>query len=252
MTSRAGHEGARYLYAISRPGQLPGRMPAGVGGGPVYLLAEGDIAAVVSDTVLTRIRPERRHLSAHHGVIQSLMQADTVLPVAFGMIANSQTALRRMLQRHRSALGVELDRLAGQAELDVRLAWDVPNIFEHMVKARPELKAMRDQLAALGDEATRDDKIELGSMFERVLNEERERHTASVESVLNSCCSEIRRSQPRLEAEVARLACLVPRAALQAFERQMTVVSRQLDDSFVLSYNGPWPPHHFVNLNISV
>lgn len=251
MNSRAG-QGARYLYAISRPGQLPGRMPAGIGGTPVYALAEGDIAAVVSDTALTRIRPERRHLSAHHEVIRSLMKADTMLPVAFGMIASSQAALLRMLQKHRNALGAELDRLAGQAELDVRLAWDVPNIFEHMVKACPDLKAMRDQLAALGEKATRDDKIELGSMFERVLSEERERHTAGVEAVLGACCSEIRRSQPRREAEVTRLACLVPRNALEAFERQVAVLSRRLDDSFLLSYNGPWPPHHFVNLNISV
>ncbi|CAJ0779918.1 GvpL/GvpF family gas vesicle protein [Ralstonia chuxiongensis] len=252
MTQRFALGGARYLYAIAPSKRPLAHLPHGIGGAPVHTLAVGSVAAVVSDTMLPKIRPERRHLSAHHAVVQSLMQAGTVLPVAFGMIATSEGALSRMLKKHQETLGAELDRLAGQAEFEVRLAWDVPNIFEHIVHLHPELKAARDEVMALGRPASRDEKIELGCLFERLLDEERARHTALVEAVLRQCCNDVTYGATRHTTEIARLACLAPSDARAALDACVTEVSSQLDDSFVLSFNGPWPPHHFLSLNISV
>lgn len=252
MTSQSGGRGARYLYAITHSCGLPVALPAGIGGAAVYALGDGDIAAMVSDTALPRIRPERRHLSAHHAVIQGLMQADSILPVAFGTIATGEAAVRKMLKRHRAALTGQLAQLAGQAEMGVRVAWEVPNIFEYLVDRWPELKAARDLMAMRSGAATRDDKITLGSLFEQVLNEERERLATRVEAALDACCSDLRRRTPRAESEVLNLACLVPRDSRDRFETAIAALAEQLEDSLVLSYNGPWPPHHFVHLNISL
>lgn len=252
MTSRSGGHGALYLYAITRHGGRPIALPAGIGGAAVYALGDSDIAAMVSDTALPRIRPERRHLSAHHAVLQGLMQADSTLPVTFGTIATGEAAVRKMLKRHRAALVEQLALLAGQAEMGVRVNWAVPNIFEYLVARWPELKAARDHMAGRGGAATRDDKIALGSLFEQVLDEEREGLAARVEAALDACCRGLRRCTPRAESEVMNLACMVPRDRRDRFETAIAALAEQLEDSLVLSYNGPRPPYHFVHLNISL
>ncbi|ALX45236.1 GvpL/GvpF family gas vesicle protein [Burkholderia humptydooensis] len=249
MNSR---NGARYLYAVQHARDVPASLPAGIGGAAVRALTDGDVAAIVSDTGLAKVRPERRHLLAHHTVIQSLAAAGTVLPVAFGTIATSEVALRRMLRKHRNALAGELARLVDHVEMSVRLNWDVTDLFRHLIDVRPDLKAARDAMLALGSAVTRDDKIELGSRFERVLNEERARHAALVDEALDACCKEIRRDPPRHETEILHLTCLVRHAELGRFESGVAAASRELDDSLVLKYSGPCPPHHFVNLNMSL
>ncbi|KVD78858.1 gas vesicle protein GvpFL [Burkholderia sp. ABCPW 14] len=249
MTS---HSGARYLYAVKHAREVPASLPPGIGGTAVYALTDGDVAAIVSDTGLARVRPERRHLLAHHTVIQSLAAEGTVLPVAFGTIATSEIALRRMLKKHRTVLGRELARLADHVEMSVRLSWDVPDVFRYLIDVRPDLKAARDAMLARGGAVRRDDKIELGSRFERVLNEERARHAALVDEALDACCKEVRHDPPRSETEILRLTCLVRNAELGQFESNVAAASRELDDALVLKYSGPCPPHHFVNLNMSL
>lgn len=252
MSSPSAHRGGRYLYAIVPHLERMPVLPGGIDDAPVRLLGDGEVSAVVSNTALARVRPERRHLGAHHAVVRSLMEAGTVLPVAFGTVATSENALLKMLKRHKGSLAGQLTRLAGQAEMGVRVAFAVTNIFEHLVGLSAELKAARDALAARGGAATRDEKIELGSLVERVLNAERERYAAQIEAALAPCCRDRLRKPPRSDTEVVNLACLVPREGLDRFEAALTALAGRLDDSLVLSYSGPWPPHHFVNLNLSL
>src|SRR5207253_2672636 len=109
---RAATARGRYLYAIIDGGENTQPLGfTGLDGGEVYALGDEQVAAVVSDLPDRRVRPERRRLAAHHDVLKRLMADRAVLPMAFGLIADSPEAVRRILRLNRDAFDEQLERV---------------------------------------------------------------------------------------------------------------------------------------------
>ena len=205
--------GRNYIYAIVAGGEPRTYGSLGIEGKDVYTVTDGRVAAVVSGLAASRIRPERANLKAHQAVLKRLMADTTPLPMAFGTIATSPEAIRRILARNQHAFQEQLQRVAGKVEMGLRVAWDVPNIFEYFVNTHAELRLARDRLVGARHEFTQEEKIELGRMFDRLLNDDREDHTRKVQHALAPVCVEFKANQCRNEHEVMNVACLVRRDA---------------------------------------
>lgn len=253
MAAPAGFPKGKYLYAIVPAGERIYGL-SGIDEAAVYTISNGSVAAVVSDIANGKIRPERRHLAAQQTVLKGLLGAtDAVLPVAFGIIAGGAPDVRKILHRHHEAFIKQLQRVAGMAEMGLRVSWDVPNIFEYFLSTHPELRAARDRWLGPLKNPSQEEKIEIGRLFDRLLNEDREAHTEKVEEILSRYCQEIRRNRCCQEAEVMNLACLVRRQAAQdRFEEGVFQAARLFDNNFAFDYNGPWAPHNFVELDIKL
>jgi hypothetical protein len=241
----------RYLYAII-DGEIDRETSElkGMDNGEVYGIGEDGIAAVVSDLVDKRVRPERRRLAAHHNVLKRLMDGHTVLPMVFGVIADGPESIRRILRLNRKAFDEQLDRGRGKVEMGLRVTWDVPNIFEHTLGVHPDLAAYRDQIFRGGREPAQDEKIELGRSFDRLLNADRQDSIDRVVRALEPRCAEIVVSKPRDERDVMNLACLVDRARIGDFEAGVIGAARRFNNDFAFDFNGPWPPHNFVEVEL--
>jgi hypothetical protein len=246
-------QNGRYLYAVV-PGPLERTFDlSGLYGGLVYTISNGKTAAVVSDVPDDRVRPERRHLAAQQGVLRVLMTAvPALLPMAFGIIANGTKAVKRILSRNQEAFLQQLERVAWKMEMGLRVSWDVPNIFEYFVNTHGELRTARDRLLGPQGNPSQEDRVELGRLFDRLLQEDRERYLTQVEEALAHSCAEIKRNKCRVEAEVMNLACLVDRRNETAFEADVFVAARLFDNNFSFDYNGPWAPHNFVELDLKL
>lgn len=240
----------RYIYAII-PDQGQHELGAiGLDDGVVYSIGDGKVAAVVSDLACGRIRPQRRNLAAHQEVLKQLMHDITPLPAAFGLLADDDSAIARILKDNRTAFLGQLARVNDRVEMGLRMTWDVPNIFEYFVAAHPELQELRDDFFRDGGNLSQDQMITLGRSFERLLEQDRETFTEQVESVMRSCCREIKRNKCRTEKEVMNLACLVKRGDLAQFEQAVLQAARPFDNNFAFDFNGPWAPHNFVEMDI--
>ena len=253
MAARTAAKSGRYLYAIvAAPGERTYDF-AGIGGAPVYSIANGQVAAVVSDVLDGRIRPERRHLAAQQAVLKGLLsRADAMLPMAFGIIADGPKAIQKILSRNHAAFLQQLQRVAGMVEMGLRVSLEVPNIFEYVVNTHPELRAARDRFLGPYRNPSQEDKIELGRLFDHLLNEDREAYTEKVEEILSGYCREIKPNRCRNESEVMSLACLVPRNGQDRFEEGVFAAAKLFDNNFTFDYNGPWAPHNFVELNLEL
>ncbi len=243
---------SKYIYAV-----MPASVEwmsglSGIDGGLLYTVSEGRLSAVVSDVANGKIRPERRHLAAHQDVLRRLVKENTVLPVRFGTIADSIEAVEEILSQKAEIFLEQLQRVAAKAEMGLRVTWDVPNIFEYFVNTHPELRAARDRLFGTNREPSHEDRIELGRMFERILNEDREARTRDVEEILAPRCFEIKRNPCRSEREVMNLACLVGRDAQTEFEAGVFQAAKRFDNNFAFDYNGPWAPYNFVDVDLKV
>jgi len=253
MAARTAAKSGRYLYAIvTAPGERTYDL-AGIDGAPVYSIANGQVAAVVSDVLNDKIRPERRHLAAQQAVLKGLLsQADAMLPMAFGIIADGPKAIQKILSRNHKAFLQQLQRVAGMVEMGLRVSLDVPNIFEYIVNTHPELRAARDRFLGPYRNPSQEDKIELGRLFDHLLNEDREAFTEKVEEILAGYCREIKRNKCRNESQVMSLACLVGRDTQARFEEGVFEAAKLFDNNFAFDYNGPWAPHNFVELNLEL
>lgn len=237
-----------YLYAIvlGLEGAILG--PIGLESQTVYSITSGRVSAVVSGAP-EKLRPERRHLAAHHEVLKRLMAgSNAVLPVTFGTVAVGRKAVYQILSRNNKDVLDTLRRVTGCVEMGLRVTWDVPNIFEYFVDTHPELRAARDQFVSARRAPSQDDKIELGRLFDRLLGEDRETNAARVEEVLVPHCVETKRNTSRNEREVVNLACLVKRERQEEFEAAVFEAAKFFDDRYAFDFNGPWPPHNFVDM----
>ena len=242
----------KYIYAvIDAAGDKIYDGPIGLDAAVVHTISLGSITAVVSDMPDKRIRPERKNLAAHNSIIKLLMsEENSVLPVKFGTLADSSKSVRELLRENNDTLVLELNKVRGRVEMGLHVKLDVPNVFEYMVNSQPELGDFRDRVYGKQRGPTQMDQIELGSMFERLLNKERERYTAAVVSVLSRRCADIKENPPR-EGEVMNLACLVDRDAQQSFEDGICDAANLCDRNFAIDFHGPWAPHNFVDVNLS-
>jgi hypothetical protein len=242
--------GRNYIYAIVASGE-PRVFPSlGIEGRDAYTITDGRVSAVVSGLTSAKIRPERANLRAHQAVLKRLIEDTTPLPMAFGTIADCPQAIHRILVRNRRVFDQQLARVAGKVEMGLRVSLDVPNIFEYFVNTHTELRLARDRLMSARHEFSQEEKIELGRMFDRLLNEDREDHTSKMERVLAPLCVEFKANQCRNEKEVINLACLVKRDAQEAFSAGVFAAANLFDNNFSFDYSGPWAPHNFVEIDL--
>ena len=242
----------RYVYAvIDDPGDQGLIDLTGLDDRRVYALGDGRHAAVLSDIPNRRLRPERKRVAAHHEVLKRLMDSGGVLPMAFGLIAESPDAVRHILALNRAAFSSQLRRVRGKVEMGVRVFWDKSNVYEYLVTKNSELKAYRDRLFRGGREPSRDEMIAVGRLFDGVLRAERAEATEKVTMQMQSRCAELVIDEPRNEREVVNLACLVDRDRLREFEHGVIEAAALFDDNFTFDFNGPWAPHHFVDIELT-
>ncbi|MCA9694935.1 MAG: GvpL/GvpF family gas vesicle protein, partial [Myxococcales bacterium] len=145
----------------------------------------------------------------------------------------------------------QLEHVRGKVEMGLRVIWDVANVFEYFVNLRPELRAARDTVGDIR-QASRDQMIALGQLFEHALNEERDRLYEQVDAALEAHGIERRRGKTRNEREVMSVACLVERDALGDFDRVIGEIASGFDSNFTFDLNGPWAPASFTEVALEI
>jgi hypothetical protein len=248
-TASHGPRERQYLYAVV-PGNQEGPYDfVGIDGLPVVCLAVGRLGAVISAMPLPRVRPERRHLQAHQLVLRRLMEIGSVVPAAFGTIAPSVGALEKALTLGQKSLHEQVVRLDGRAEMSLRIAWDVPDIFAYFVQTHAELKALRDSVFGDG-EPSREAMIEVGRAFQAVLDQERTACQQRVEGIMKRYGFGVILSPVRTEPEIANVDCLVRLDQVDTFEEATMEAAKGYDDNVSFRISGPWAPSHFVNVEL--
>ena len=240
----------KYIYGFTRSDVTFNSAMQGIDGKQVFIICGNGVAAVVSDGPTGKLRPERKNLSAQNNVVKEVMKTLVILPVAFGVVADNEAGIKKILKLNRDSFVSQLKRLEGKVEMGLKIVWDVENIFEFMVKSHRTLELFRDNVFLKPTGATQEEKLELGRMFESVLNEDREKHLATVRGILKNNCCEIKVNKPKDEKTVIKLACLVEKAKLEQFEKGIFDAAKVFDDHYAFDFNGPWAPHNFVNIQL--
>jgi hypothetical protein len=183
-------------------------------------------------------------------VIKEVMKTSTILPVSFGVVADNEASIKKILKLNHDSFISQLKRMEGKVEMGLKIDWDVENIFEFMVRKHRTLELFRDNIFLKPTGATQEEKLELGRMFETILNEDREKHIAAVQDILENYCCEIMVNKPKDENAIMKLACLVEKTKMEQFEKGVFEAAKEFDDNYAFDFNGPWAPHNFVDIKL--
>ena len=245
---------AKVLYALcASEGATPNYKLTGLESAPIYAIDKNGLRAIVSDTLTTtRIRPDRRNITAHQAVLHALNEHNTVLPMRFGIVARNAEAVQNLLETNQKSIKEHFKRLNGRVEMGLRVSWEVANIYEYFVALHPVLSESRDEI--WGDKPShrnqREEKIRLGNLYEALRTADRKAAVEKVRDVLQDYCEDIVENPVKKEKDVMNLACLIERDKIDEFAKGVFAASKLFDNEYVFDYTGPWAAHNFITLDL--
>src|SRR5688572_30663005 len=166
-------ESATYVYGVTTAEAFPNGSPPlrvpGIGGrgAAVRTIVLRDLVAVVSDMPGLRIDVTRDNLLDHQRVLEEVLNRSDVLPFSFGTVAASEDEVREVLLRNGYyELQEQLEYVRGCVELEVKVFWEEEQLFAEIVQENDEVRALRDMLILLPEDAASAERVELGQLTE--------------------------------------------------------------------------------------
>jgi hypothetical protein len=247
-------EHGRYLYAVCR-GLTPEAVAglAGLGGGRLDLVAEGDLVGVVSSVDLHEYGEEglRRNLErldwledaarGHDAVVQAASLMAPTAPTRLATIFLDDDAVRRRLREQHDAIMAALDRVEGHEE------WSVKVLTVPVAEPEPATTA------GSGAEYLRRRQEEQAAR--RNAGDDAQAAAEKVHDALVTVAAASRRLAPQDPRLAGHTGTMVHNAAYlvrrEDSDRFVALVQEQTDSrpEVVVDARGPWPPYSFAMLD---
>ena len=246
-----------YLYGIARLhdseaiGELLAKAATSRDLGPAEVVPLGPLSLVFSRVEDAEIRPNRRNLLAHMRVLEALQEVGDVLPVQFGQVFEDTGGVLARIEPRLTAVDLELDRLAGQTEVSLRVQADRDRLIAALAETNPDLKATYAAISSKGP-AGHFELIELGRKTAAYLADWRGAAETVLLEALRPLATDHIASAPGEDVEILRADFLIPRTELAKFEAALAsaltdvplVTAEQLEARMI----GPAPPSSFVRV----
>jgi len=244
---------ALYAYAALPAGADAPSMPGLDGAGPLALVREGGVAALVSAVPAAWFAeggaaadPEWVSAQAlrHHDVCGAL--AGRALPLAFGAVFSSEVPLRVWLAERAAALSEALARCAGCAEWTLLLREDTPTLEAWLAANDAELA----RLQAAAGRAGPGTRFLLERRLERAREGARARHIENAAARLHAALSAHARAllPARARSGMVGVTALLPEAP----PASLAGMAQELEGTgLALALSGPWPPYAYAREALS-
>lgn len=195
------------------------------------VVAAHGLAAVVSRVEETSSAPSVSSLLAYERVVEAIHARQAVIPLRYGCLMESESAIIRLLEDHRQEYEALLSRLRGMTEMGIRV----------LGPARPGLLRPSPQspgaayLASLRGRYGPPDN----------LAPEEAQLADQITGLLSGCYAEQRREiAPADQGRLVSLYFLTPRTDVERFRNKARQICPPSGTKLLLS--GPWPPYNFA------
>lgn len=241
----------KYIYGIIEEPELRRFNFSGVGDAEVYTIIHQKLAAVVSDTEFEDIDPTRKNVRAHTVVQDELLKSYTLLPMGFGMIANSKDDVLKLLEENYQGLMDELKRLGGKVEVELKVFWDQEAMIRELQGGSEELSRLKAKIndASSPIEAQRL-LVEAGRLVERIALDWKVKYADRVYTSLKGLSIDARLNNPLGVKNILNASFLVERARESDFQKEVFKLDSQYQDKVNFKYVGPLAPYNFVNVKL--
>lgn len=252
---------AKYLYCIIKCGEersFNGASAIGARGDGIHTVVFGDLACVVSDSPDMKYDSTRANMMAHETVIEQVMREFTVLPIRFGTVTRKDTDspvedIRHKLLENRfkefQGLHREMDN---RVELGLKVLWrDEKAIYQEIVAEHGELRKLRDSVEGKSPEATHFDRVHLGEMVKKALDQKREKEAKMLLARLRPVAAQTQENRIIMDRMVLNAAFLVSKDRERECDELVKRLDEELGERMVFKYTGPNPPFSFCEIVVS-
>jgi len=252
MSQTNSPEQGRYLYCIVRPGTTDGLDLRGIDDQPISVVADADLAVLVSPSAVKRYRLSRQYTLGHELIIERAMTRGTVLPIKFGTVAETEDAIReKVLQARSDDLRRLMIAMDGKVELGLKVLWDQERIYADIVARDAKIRGLRDQLAGRPASEAHYERVRLGELVEEALTDRRLEDADAIMARLEPLSNDTRRNDIYGEMMILNAAFLVETAREAEFDAAVQALDAEMNNLMTFKYIGPLPPFNFVDLVIS-
>jgi hypothetical protein len=242
---------SKYIYGIVEEPETKTFSFTGVEGGGVYTISGHTVAAVVSDVALQEIDPTRRNVQAHTLVQDELLKEYTLLPMAFGMIANGEDEVRILLENNHRALLSELQRLTGMIEVELKVFWDQEAMVKELQGESQGLSLLKSKIQGASSAIEAQNMlIEAGRMVERIVLDWKSKCVETVYAVLKGLSIDVRLNKPLGIQNILNASFLIDKDSESQFRDEIYRIDAQYQGKINFKYIGPLPPYNFINLRL--
>lgn len=243
----------KYIYGIIREAAPKTFAFSGVADAEVYTIKHQELAAVVSDTGLEEIDPTRKNVRSHTIVQDELLKNYTLLPMGFGMIADSKDDAFKLLEKNYQGLINELKRLDGKIEVELKVFWDQEAMLKELQGGSDELTGIKAKIknAASPVEAQRL-LVEAGKVVERIALDWKAKYADRVYTVLKGLSIDVRLNDPLGVKNILNASFLIEKGKESDFQKEVYKLDSQYQGKVNFKYVGPLAPYNFVNLKLEL
>jgi Gas vesicle synthesis protein GvpL/GvpF len=195
------------------------------------VVAAHGLAAVVSRVEETSSAPGVSFVLAFERAVEAIHARQAVIPLRYGCVMESESAIIRLLEDHRQEYAALLGRLRGMTEMGIRV----------LCPARPgsvpgsPLSPGAAYLASLRNRYSSGDS----------LAPEEAQLADQIAGLLSGCYTEQRREiSPADQGRLVSLYFLTPKTDVERFRNKARQICPPGGTKLMLS--GPWPPYNFV------
>jgi hypothetical protein len=235
-----------YVYGIiarSHPALPEGLTGVGDPPGPVRVLAEGRLAAVVGDAP-EDLRPKRRELLAHQNVLAEAGAAGCVLPMRFGSIAPDDKTVTDVLAERADHYAERLAALDGKVEYNVKAAHVEDEVLRLVLSENAGLRQLAEEQRRSGG-GTYEERLRLGELIADAVKTRETQDAADLRQALEPLAAATA-AGPESTGWLANVSLLVDRDAAGKFLAAVDEL-RQARPHLDMRVNGPLPAYSFVD-----
>src|SRR5438045_3283777 len=136
----ASNDAPKYVYGVVRASPKARLKSKGINGKPIRIISSQGLGALTSDVSDEPVEAGRDELLTHSRVLESALERGTVLPMRFGVVMPSESAVRdELLTAHREQLEAQLDEMTGRVEVNVKGLYDEASVLSELVAENPEI-----------------------------------------------------------------------------------------------------------------
>lgn len=235
-----------YVYGVVASGvELPEGL-GGVAGSEPVLITSGDVAAVVSPLAEEADFGTPEDLVAHTAVLDGIAEHAAVLPMRFGTVVPSRSALLEEVLAESSVLQQQLKGVTGAVQYTLRVRYDRETVIGDMLRTDPRLAQLREAIAGTTEEQTREQRIELGERIVKTFDGLRD---PDAEEILGAVRPHTRDSVSHdigQADDVVSVALLVAEDARTNFEQAVEGQGEKHHPRMRFRLLGPQAPYDFV------
>jgi Gas vesicle synthesis protein GvpL/GvpF len=236
-------DGTVYVYGVVDA--------ADAGAMPVRTVLEGGLAALVADVAPGSVQAAKA-VREHWRVLDAAVESATVLPLRFGTVMSDDQAVREeLLGPNAEHLAELLADLRGRVQVTVKGTYVDDGLMRGVVAGSPAVKALRERLKGLPEEASYFERVRLGELVAAEVERHREAETARALAELDPHAVGSRAEAASGPDAAFNLAFLVERERLGAFDEAVGALAGELGGRIAVRGIGPLAPYSFADAELA-